>query len=173
MTTSAQITFQTEPESRFWIEGAATGTGFTCRVDSLSGTAQFGPEQDRAVGTLRVPVSEIDCGNRRMTADMRKTLLAESHPEIVFTLNEVGRSPVQAHGTLSLAGASRDVSIHGTLSTTADGLVSVTGAARLMLTDFGITPPTKFLGLVRVHNEIDVHFELIGARREPVMSAGF
>ena len=50
--------------------------------------------------------------------------------------------------------------------------VRVTGSTRLRLTDFGIEPPTKFFGLVRVHNEIDVHFDLIGARRKPAQHAG-
>jgi polyisoprenoid-binding protein YceI len=169
----AQDAFQTQPDSRFWIEGSATGTSFVCRVDSLAGTAELGDSSTRsASGTLHVPVARIDCGNPRMTDDMREALNAAEHPEIRFSLTDVDVSPVQAHGTLAIAGAEQSVSIHGTLRPMETGEVRVTGSARLRLSDFGITPPTKFFGLVRVHNEIDVHFDLIGARRQPAQHAG-
>ena len=172
-TTMAQDTFHAQSDSRFWIEGSATGTSFVCRVDSLTGAAQFGSATSSvASGTLHVPVAQVDCGNSRMTADMRETLNAKQHPEISFSLSGVGRSPVQAHGTLAIAGVERTVSIHGTLRQMEGDEVRVTGSTRLRLTDFGIEPPTKFFGLVRVHNEIDVHFDLIGARRKPAQHAG-
>ncbi len=172
-TTMAQDSFHTQPDSRFWIEGSATGTSFVCRVDSLAGTAQFGATNTSlASGTLHVPVAHVDCGNSRMTADMRETLHADRHPEISFSLTGVERSPVQAHGILAIAGVERSVSIHGTLRPMDGGQVRVTGSTRLRLSDFGIEPPTKFFGLVRVHNEIDVHFDLVGARRQPAQHAG-
>jgi hypothetical protein len=39
--------------------------------------------------------------------------------------------------------------------------MKASGAIPLLMTDFGITPPTGLFGLIRSRNEITVRFELM------------
>ncbi|MFT5142873.1 MAG: hypothetical protein ACI80V_001587 [Rhodothermales bacterium] len=204
MSASAQANIEAHPDSRFWIEGSSSVSQFVCRVDSVWGEGRLtdsGPE--RLVGTgvqaagpqgmaeahLRVPVAVIDCGDRRITRDLRGSLRSDEFPEIRFELDPISTSkrsesgalpdrgdvagvPIEAAGSLTIAGHTESVTITGTLQVLSGGLLRLRGSKDLLLTDFGIDPPTKLFGLIKVHNEIDVHFDLIGARRESAQPAG-
>ena len=169
-------------ESRFWIEGSSFATRFTCRVDGVNGHGRFSDdgvgsgtvEQIAATGELTVLISRFDCGLRPMTKDLRETLKGKQFPEITFNLisastdgqgsNGVG-STVTAIGDLTIAGQTRRVDMTGSLSLDDHGHYQVSGSRQLLLTDFGMDPPTKMLGLIKVRNEIDVFFDLVASPR--------
>lgn len=121
---------------------------------------------------MTVPVQRFDCGHRRMTSDMHETLEAEAHPTIRFELADAavvaapdapdGWYRLQATGTLTIAGTERSIEALAWGRPLGDGRYRVRGCKSLLMTDFGIDPPTKFLGVVKVHDRIEVLFDLIG-----------
>jgi hypothetical protein len=173
------------PDSRFWIQGEATTHEFTCVVDRVEGEATLPPPDDAlsAVGdrssrneqqpkaVVRVPVEAFDCGNSRMTADLKESLQVEKHPTIRLELvhatvgEPVPERPdwrrVEVLGTLTIAGKKRLRRIHLTGRAFGDERFRIRGCHPVRMTYFGIEPPTKAFGLIKVKNRVEVQFDLL------------
>ena len=126
---------------------------------------------------LRIPVKALECGNAAMEHDMRKALRAAQYPEIGYRfvrLSEARYAPAGAvpafalrvEGEITLAGASRPVTIDVTATQLGPGRFRLRGGLPLRMTDFGIQPPSALLGLIRARDElwvsVDLNVELAG-----------
>ena len=112
---------------------------------------------------LKLENSCFDCGNNMMNKDFLKMLDTENHPFISFKLKEIVVNPkvnseVYCLASITLAGNTRQYSIPLTLENLQS--IKAVGCLSLKLTDFGLKPPKKALGLVVVSNEIDINFDL-------------
>lgn len=175
--------------SSFWINGTTTVNSFTCRVEQVQGRGRLprvptsaGPVSLDETPSLAVPVHRFDCGNDRMSRDLQETLEASRHPMIHFQLRTVERitRPVdnpnnwyelRVLGTLQIAGTERLVRISAWGRPVATDVYRVSGCKELKMTYFGIEPPTKFMNLVKVQNDIEVHFDLLVETRQKTSSA--
>lgn len=156
-------------ESVLRIEGTSTVNSFVCETKDLEGRGQV--EAADVAGRLAVSVTSFDCGNERINRDFHAAMQASAHPEIRFELDDadVVAAPTSANapyrlrasGRLTIAGQERDVTVDLTGWTAPDGTLRARGEHALRMTDFGIKPPTALLGLVRTHDRIVVHFELV------------
>ena len=172
-----QATVTVQSGSEFWIEGRSSVNTFSCQVDTVHGRGQLTdvpsstPTDAEPQATVQVPVRTFDCGKRRMTEDLYETLQAESHPTIRYELQSaeiVGADSaswhrIRARGTLTIAGTTRDVELTAYGQPLGEDRFRLCGSRNLQMSDFGIDPPTKLLGLIRVQDEIEVHFDLIAA----------
>jgi hypothetical protein len=178
----SQTTVQVHPDSEFWIEGRSSVNAFTCQVDSVAGHGQLGTNvqsaslSDAASGSvnpgasLQVPVRTFDCGKRVMTNDLHETLQAKKHPMIRYQLQdaEIVRTDstttghrIRARGTLTIAGTERAIELVARGRRIGPNQYRLCGSRTLKMSDFGIEPPTKFFGLIRVKDSIEVNFDLI------------
>ena len=112
---------------------------------------------------LKLENSCFDCGNSMMNKDFLKMLDTDNHPFISFALKEIVVNPkrnseVYCLASIKLAGKTRLYSIPLTLENFQS--IKAVGCLSLKLTDFGLKPPKKALGLVVVSNEIDINFDL-------------
>jgi len=167
-------------ESEFWIRGTSSVNTFTCTVDSVrgegpmpAGRASVSAAAFTAEGAARlaVPVERFDCGKEQMSKDLKETLGADDHPTIRFRLHEVektispdtvgGWTRVTALGYLTVSGTERLVRVSARGREVSDGMFRLQGCKPITMTYFGVEPPTKFLGLVKVHDRIEVHFDLL------------
>lgn len=167
-------------QSRFWIEGSSSVNRFTCHVDVVEGGGSLpeSPASSTAAETvpgdsvkLTIPVQRFDCGKDRMTEDLKETLQADEHPTIRFRLHSAsvlappdtagGWYRIEALGHLTIAGTTRLIRTDAYGRALHDGLYELRGCKPLHMTYFGIEPPTKFLGVVKVHDRIVVHFGLV------------
>lgn len=187
---SAQIELEPHPSSRFWIHGEATTHDFTCRVTEVKGSARISAPQDtiRPVAhttesdkgnepevEVRVPVRAFECGNSRMTRDLQETLEMKKHPEIRFNLLDATVKPttdtlaewsqVEVMGPLTISGTERLVRIDTRTRALGNGTFRIRGCLPVNMTYFGIEPPTKAFGLIRVQNEIRVQFDIVALVR--------
>ena len=181
MPVRAQSTYVLTSDSRLRIEGTSTVDAFTCEAGTIVGSGHMErPEGGAGDGRLDssdagialiVPVESFDCGKAKMNRDMYDALLASTHPNIGFQLDEVevlGSNSsgdgfdLRATGRLSLAGEIRAVTFSVRGMTLPDGRLQAQGALPLLMTDFGIKPPTALFGLVRARDQITVAFELYG-----------
>lgn len=171
------------PESRFWIQGRATGRSFTCEVDRVDGSARLPAEtadsvaanEETTEAAVAVPVEAFNCGNDRMTRDLQETLGMEEHPEIHFELVNATRAdrsvnpsldpshwhPIETLGTLTIAGTKRLMRIQAVVRALGDDHFRVRGCKPIRMTYFNIEPPTKAFGLIRVQNRVEVQFDLL------------
>lgn len=168
-------------KSRFWIQGQASIKSFTCVVDRVEGEAQILSDRDRLANSadeqqvkvaLTVPVQAFDCGKEGMTEDLQETLQMEEHPEIRFELVHATVGPgtdtsaqwknIEVLGPLTIAGTKRLLRYHAAGRTYGPNHVRARGCKTIKMRYFGIEPPTKAFGLIKVDNRIEVKFDLLG-----------
>jgi polyisoprenoid-binding protein YceI len=177
------------PESRLWLEGRTTLGGFACRAGELYGLADLdGADQTTADASGRVvlrtaevavPVLGLHCGKRPMDASMYRTLRAEQAPEIRYRLVAYQVKPgasgdeftVHTRGELSIAGTTREITLDVIARALPGGAFRVEGRREILMTDYGMKPPTVLMGAVRADNRIVVKFDLVVDRAQLLATA--
>lgn len=117
---------------------------------------------------VRVPVRGLKSGKGGLDKNMRKALRAEEHPEIVFELEayamtphpeEAGAFQAKASGRLTVAGEERPSELEAVIVPVEGGL-RVRGSEELLMSDFGIKPPSMMLGTLKTEDRVVIHFDL-------------
>ncbi len=172
--------------SRLWIEGRSNVNRFDCDAAGYDVTAIVHGSPGRidepitwehATVNVAIPVDGFDCGNERMERDLEKALNAAQFPQILFDfiagrnvtgqMEDSGESRrLRVWGDLSVAGERRSIDFVVEGSRDEAGRIHASGATPIRMSNFGVNPPRRFLGLVRVHDELMVGFDLI-LRRQP------
>lgn len=166
----------TPTDDRVWFSGSSNLRSFTCRSRSV-GTAVLLQDDARidevmakddvvADLALHIPADSFHCGIAMMNRHLRHTLHADEHPLIRFRLRGYdlvpGEDPPAAtvEGTLYLAGVERPVQVEGRLEADAAGMIRFRGSHPLRPSEFGIRPPRRFAGLLRVRDQVTVHYDI-------------
>lgn len=157
------------PASTLWIEGDSTLHAFASTASALSMTLKLEDEPAAALArkapaalVLRVPVKELRSGKSALDENLRRAMKAQEHPEVVFALSAwegAAPGPVKAKGVLTIAGVSKDVEVGGTLALSGAGL-RLEGEKTLLMSDFGIKPPTMMMGAIKTADKVTVKFRL-------------
>jgi len=119
-------------------------------------------------GQIRLPIDGFDCNNRMMTGEFRKALHEQQYPELAITFLSLDRMPepcgvlqsLKGWVDIGLSGVSRKFEIEYTSLMADEGTMVLQGNRKLGFSDFGLVPPSKMGGLVRVNDVLDVHFTL-------------
>lgn len=159
--------------STLQVDGTSSLHDWTCNAPGVTGwidaeTAEGAPPALTAA-EITVPAA-LDCKNGTMDKKTRKALGADAHPTIRFVLDGATVKPgagtaftVQARGRLTVAGAERRVAFTAEGRTLADGAIRLTGTLPLVMSDFGIEPPTAMLGTLKTGDDVVVHFDVVAA----------
>lgn len=125
--------------------------------------------QSNAVGSyfelqdseISVPVAGFKCGLSQMTREMMELLKEESYPNLKLNVLSLKRNnnKVEAFTLITIAGNGVVYKVCSTLSGR-QNWTSCKGTLDLNIRDFGLEPPTKFLGAVRVKEMITIEFDL-------------
>jgi hypothetical protein len=150
---------------------------FTCSAKQVYVSAEAAPEnfaRTRADGipavrsaAFTIPVRSLDCGIGLQNAHLFETLGATENPNVSFTLSDYTIEPaenvrrVRMNGALRIAGVERNVVVRGIVIRSSSGELMLRGDREIDVRDFGVKPPRRFLGLLRVRNEVMVHFEVV------------
>ena len=151
--------------SRLWIEGQSSVHPWTCEAAvpqahlEVDATA---PEMVRALH-LKVEIAGIECGNGTMNDKLREALHADKFPAIEYRLTQAERLPeagtrIEATGDLSINGRTRRAAFQVDVKPQPDGTAQANGSIVMLMSDFGVEPPTAMLGLLRTADEITVRF---------------
>jgi hypothetical protein len=167
-----------KPESRLWVEGTSNVRPFACEAKELD--VQVETEQgkvverivagEKAIQTVvvTVPSKSLDCdnGNKKMNEHMLNAIKAEENSSIEFRLksyelkHEGEGSNAVLQGTVKLGGVEKPVAIEAVTKSVADGVLQVTGAYELRMTEYGLKPPKLMLGAFKVNDPVKVNFDL-------------
>jgi len=164
-----------ESDSKIWVEGTSSVQAWTCEVGqftgSVTGEIANGVLTDVTTTTLSIPVSRMDCGGRQITSKMRDALKSSNHPNIQFALSSAnvaapnsGRFGIDTRGRVTIAGVTRDVRLVSEGHVLADGRYRLKGSVPLVMSDFGVDPPTAMLGALRTGDAVTIQFDVIVAR---------
>ena len=112
---------------------------------------------------LDLPSDCFDCGGKAINRDFKDILQTEKYPEIKLRLLYVDppdrdSNKVGVGMEITLAGVSRTYFTH--LESRTQGEIQVKGTLDLKLTDFGLEPPKKVLGLIKVDDQVKVNLNL-------------
>lgn len=142
-----------------------------------NGLQPAGDREEASSVNLSIPVRDFQCANALVYYDFLNLLKATQYPlmkiviprESFYQLRK-DNSPVLHGVIITIAGISRDYDIICTIDDRNDNSSILIGTVRIMLTDLEIDPPVKFLGLVKVKDEIIVNFGFCLEEQSPVIS---
>ncbi|HVZ76916.1 MAG TPA: YceI family protein [Gemmatimonadaceae bacterium] len=177
-------------DSKLSLDGTSTLHPFTCAtstIDALvSVDSAYRTQPMTAIAhpiikvDVTIPVKTLKCGHDKMDDNMYGTLKANDFPEIHYVLNSyqlvadqttADSFVAKTTGTLTVSGKSQPVEMLVTGKRSPDGVAHATGTVEILMTDFGIKPPSFFLGTLKVGNKIAIKFDL-SADRATAVSAG-
>jgi polyisoprenoid-binding protein YceI len=161
------------PDSKLWLAGSTNIGSWSCQAKTFEAYIETDTtDAPRALHAsqrieLKVAIRALDCGNKRMTADIFRALRdTGSAPAYVigeFEVRDRGTGDtvaVRATGTLTVAGASRPIALEILSRRRSDDVLEAVGSVPLLMTDYGVTPPRAMLGLVRARDALEIHFAL-------------
>ncbi len=116
---------------------------------------------------FKIPVHQFKPGNPRMYDDFLSLLKAKEYPYIMISLLTGNFSGDRKSGisrneriAVTIAGVTREYTVDCALVHCNEDLV-LNGMQTVRLTDFGLIPPVRLSGIVKVENEIKVRFGFI------------
>jgi len=168
-------TISVRPDSRLWLEGGSNVKDWKCKATAMEANIAFENKSASEVGTLpvvrgafvKVPVRMLKCGDRHMEAHMYDALKAPaSAPSFIIAqldglpVSDSVTRTVDVSGILSIAGVSRPIriTVHG--DRLGDGTLRARGALPILMTDYGVTPPRPWGGILRTANKVVIQFEI-------------
>lgn len=166
---------------KLWIEGGSTVRSWDCEARELQ--VRVTAREDITAVTIeglgeavtamqvQIPKARLDCENDTMNDHMWNALKADDHPTITFRMESYrivqgpeGQPRVEVRGPLQIAGSTQATVF--ALDATPEGSgVRLKGVHTLDMTTFGMRPPRLMLGTLRVHEDVEVHFDLLLSRR--------
>ncbi len=140
---------------------ALTITSATASAEDADGLLQ----PDALQGfELQIPVSSFTSDKDGLTKQMFKAMKADKHPTITFRLKGYAVEPsagggitVKPTGTLTVAGVERPIDLVLDVKENA-GILQVSGSRDLLMTEFGIKPPTMFMGMLKTNDKVTIAF---------------
>ena len=130
-------------------------------------------------GKIEVDASSLDTGLADRDEGMRDLLKSKDHGKLVFEWTgfepekvDVAAQTItgKAKGKLTLAGKSREVTLPVTVTVDASKRVGIEGELTILLTDFGIEPPSQ-LGMISVEDKLKLWISLRARTLGPVEAA--
>ncbi len=119
-------------------------------------------------GVLHINIDDFDCRNRVMTGELKKTLQSRQYPQLKITFLNLERMPLfgprpetlKGGVVIELAGIRKQFEMDYTSGREDAETVELTGSRKLCFSDFGLVPPQKMGGLIKVNDVLDVQFML-------------
>jgi hypothetical protein len=173
------------PGSTLWLEGTSTLHDYESRTSETAIAMIRDPAAPqpsdaaafealiRASGVrgvdVRVPVLSLRSKKSGLDRNLWRTLQADAHPAIhcqidraTVTSSATGGDTlgIRAEGTLEVAGRTRPITLEARAWRAASG-IWISGSTPLLMSDFGIKPPTMMMGTLRVANRVTVHYRLL------------
>lgn len=131
----------------------------------LSDLSSLTPDHFKTM-ELSIPVEDIESDSGRLTRNLQGYLEVDDHPYITFKMNGIdsvsvngNSAEITANGVINAAGVDHETTMNVT-ATINDGKVTFSGTQELLMTDFGIDPPTAMLGSIRARDEISIIYSL-------------
>ena len=114
-----------------------------------------------------VLAKSLKSGKSSMDGRTYKSLKADEFPKISYkltfaevTMVQANKYSIQTTGLLTIAGKTQSISMKVMALVNADQSISCQGTEKLMLTDYGIQPPSFMLGAMKVGNDLIIKFDL-------------
>lgn len=142
--------------SKVTVLGTSTLHDWEMDAEQVSGDLQLDGDQIQSLN-FNCVVEGIKSGKSKMDNLAYEALKSDDSPNITFDLTSVEGDVL--NGNLEIAGKTVPVSIK-LEKTIENETVKLTGSYDLLMTTFGMTPPTAVFGTIKTGDDITVKFEL-------------
>ena len=165
-----------EKTSNLSIEGKSNVNTFKCDIveylkeDTIFLYKDNGVHQPSSIvkGGLTINTNRFDCHQNHITTDLKKTLKSKENGWMKINLLTLGylhphsqQQVVKGKVEIQLAGVTKTIEIDYRVEQRGDGGLYLVGIRKLLFSDFGLIPPSKLAGLIKVDQEIKVSFYLL------------
>ncbi len=178
-TAGAQATstrLRIQPGSELSIAGTSNVHDFLCKTNKFSAYIDVDPGYTKDLTKVARPivsvnvviaVKSLSCGNKKMDENMYSTLKADQNQIIKYTLsgydllngNATGFA-AKTTGKLTIMGREKLVAIKIDAARLDEGKATAQGEETLLMSDFGIKPPSFMFGTMKVGDTVKVKFNL-------------
>jgi hypothetical protein len=114
---------------------------------------------------IAIPAATLTSPREGLDKNMHKALQVKEHPDITFRLLRLeprsgAPGALRGIGVLKIVGVEREIALDITTESKSSTL-SVQGQVQLLMTDFGIKPPTAMLGMLKTDPKVTVSIETV------------
>ena len=162
------------------VHGTSTLNNFTIHAEAMKAELRL-PDAGRdslsfqAIssdprGAVTVPVQELHGGNALFNRDLHHALEAKKYPEVIYQLTafrpgdnlvtEPDWRLIQTKGRLTITDLTRTIRMEILGRWSQPDRIEFKGNKILTISEFGVTPPTRFFGALRVSDTVTVDFYL-------------
>lgn len=142
----------------------------TAKEVESSGIFKFNTRNELTdISSLRFSVVAKSLKSEKTSMDGRtyKSMKADQFPKVTYQLSTAtvtmvqdNKYAIQTTGLLTIAGKTQTINMKVMALVNSDRTVSCHGTQKLMLTDYGIEPPSFMLGAMKVGNDLQIRFDL-------------
>ncbi len=151
-------------ESFLYIKGTSNINTFTCVYDAATLSRKVPVKFTKNNNTMhfknvkmQLENKGFNCGNRGINNDLHDLLQTKKYPNIHFELLSTTkmRADIDAYVAIEIAGIKKQYKVP--VQTNGE-LAPLEGVLCVNITDFGLTPPTKMMGMIVVREDIEIVF---------------
>jgi polyisoprenoid-binding protein YceI len=175
---ASAIRLRLDPASELTIEGTSSLHAFHCKTNKIMAYVDVDPGYTKDLTKVARPIVSVkvnivvrtlSCGNGQMDKNMYSTLDADKNPIIKYSMTgydilDGSASPAafvaKTTGTLTISGHEKVIGMKIDAERLSDGKATAKAEQALLMSDFGITPPSFMFGRLKVGDEIKVKFNL-------------
>jgi polyisoprenoid-binding protein YceI len=161
---SARITLSGASNVHAWTASTTTVRVALARVAAgVEGAALLAKPGALEAFEIAIPAASLTSEKDGLDKNMHKALQVREHADITFRLTRLDAGAggaLKAIGVLRLVGVEREIALDLTVERR-DTALRVTGQVALLMTDFGIKPPTAMLGMLKTDPKVTVTFETV------------
>lgn len=167
---SANFTLQSVKAT---IKGTSTMHDWESKITIMEGKGSFQLKDNKITSIKNAEIKIAVKGiisekGKKMDNKTYETFKSDEYPNIIYTFNNAvikiddsNVASMETSGKLSMAGASKTVSILAKGKELPNGDLQLTVSKIIKMTDFDMEPPVMFLGTIKVGDEITVTFDFI------------
>ena len=120
-------------------------------------------------GEIQLDILSFNCHSKMITKDFRKTLKYDEYPIITIKFISLQYMPLLQNEIklinglveVQLASVVKRFELSYSFLQSGSTYLQLNGAHSFRFSDFKLTPPRKFGGLIRIKDDFDVNFQLI------------
>jgi polyisoprenoid-binding protein YceI len=175
---ASAIRLRLDPTSELTIEGTSSLHAFHCKTNKIMAYVDVDPGYTKDLTKIARPIVSVKvnivirtltCGNGQMDKNMYSTLDADKNPLIKYTMSgydildgsaSTAAFVAKTTGTLTISGKEKVINMKINAERLADGKATAQAEQEILMTDFGIEPPSFMFGRLKVGNEVKVKFNL-------------
>lgn len=165
-----------EPGSELTVSGTSNVHDFHCKTNKFSAYIDVDPGYTKDLTKVARPIVSVNvviavksltCGNKKMDENMYSTLQADKNQIIRYKLNgydilngSATGFAAKTTGVLTILGKEKVVAMKIDAARLNDGKATAEGEETLLMSEFGIKPPSFMFGTMKVGDEVKVRFNL-------------